>query len=842
MMRGLDLPDPVLLLGAGASVKSGVPLARDMVALAAKWAYCREHGLDPEDPRVLRSDWWPWLCKQAWFDAQQDPATQYPRAIERLLQPREGRRRFFLNVLHKAQQPSRGYRALAKLAAARAVRHILTVNFDDLPERALRADLKTLYVEMIEGPADLVKFSLASPYAQIVFLHGAVERFEDRNIEEETRELVPAMRDAVLPLLRHHPLVVLGYRGAEPSIMQDLLGRAAREPNAFRYGVFWCLLRGEQPDPAVLELAELIGSNFRFVEVEGFDEAMTGWADGVEPAPAPPLSATEDARVPDLTPADIALADLDQRTLRDRLSEYGTRMGLGLVGESEEDLLGRMESLRLVRSAESGPVVTRAAALLFGAGGQVRVEIQAGESAETFVPIAGNIFTVLSRTLEALDELNEPYRLKGPTSEDVRRFDPRAVKEVVVNALAHRDYDRAEAVRIRLTARELTVVSPGGLVPGLRADRLGEPGERGYRNHVVADLLFGCGAMDKAGSGLADVRRWTRQAGGHAHFGPSESGGNFVVSLTSRDVDPDPVTGTADAGDVEHFVVNAFPVEVSGPIYELPADVRSRHEVYEAQPRAIRAPAFAFDYGKRLLSFTDPATVPGFVALGDGPVREIPLADLLDGDQDERLVVQMLNTVVLDWAFERGLYRDPQGRRLWFPRGDAGPTEVTYRARVREATRTVTRPNISRATGSVRFWEHEAIRFSFRRYGDDWVLHIVPTFVFTTDGYGELLRGPRVGPLATRRMARDFNPQVQNDLYFWRWVLMGEETRAQLCDNVALTSGFIERDVFDMPSALGGLADEEQREEDPADEIAEIAEKAAHEREQLDATESGRAG
>lgn len=824
VMRGGGGPDPVLLLGAGASVKSGIPLAGDLVSMAAIWGYCQEHGRRFEDPTLMRSDWRPWLERQGWFNPDAPLPDQYPKAVERLLQPRESRRAFFFHVLRRAQAPSPGYGALASLVAANAVRHILTVNFDDLPTKACRADASVLHMEVIESPVDLVKFSLAPIYPQIVHLHGAVARYEDRNLEEETQTLDVEMRDAVLPLLRDHPLVVIGYRGAEPSIMHDLLLRGADQVHAYRHGLFWCLLRGEAPSEQVLQLADRLGTNFRLVEIPGFDEAMTGWAGSARPARAPQVSGDAgEPDVPDLRPQrDLVMGDLDQAALSARLAAYVERMGLRRIDATDDKkLIARLEELRLARREDDVPLLTRAAALLFGGDDRTRVEIHSGE---VFLPIAGNIFRVLDRVLEALDELNEPYRLKGPTSEDVRRFDPRAVKEIVVNALAHRDHDRAEPVRIRVSSRELTVVSPGGLVAGLRPELLGEPGQRAYRNPVIADLLYGCGAMDKRGSGLPDVRRWTRQSGGEATFAPSEDGTRFIASLVARDLDPDPITGTADPGQIEHFVSNTLPVMISGDVYVTPSPVTSRREVHDAHPDDA-VPAFAFDRGS-LLTFADPAGRGEiFAPHVFGVTTATPATDLLGTPEGERVLLQLLNSVVLSWARRRGLHSDAGGRRLWFPRSDGGACEVKYRARVREATRTVTKPNISRATGEVRYWEHEAIRFAFRRFATDWLLHVVPTVVFTTDGYSTLLKGPKVSPLATRRMARDYNPQVQNDLFFWRWVFVGEGQGARLDDSVAIRSTFLARDVVDAPAATGGLGaeDDQEPEDDVADEVAELA-------------------
>ena len=49
-------PDAIFLLGAGASLKSGIALSGELVEIAARWTYCRRHGRSTEDPTVVRSD------------------------------------------------------------------------------------------------------------------------------------------------------------------------------------------------------------------------------------------------------------------------------------------------------------------------------------------------------------------------------------------------------------------------------------------------------------------------------------------------------------------------------------------------------------------------------------------------------------------------------------------------------------------------------------------------------------------------------------------------------------------------------------------------------------------
>lgn len=92
-----EIPNPILLLGAGASVTSGIPLAGEVVSKAAKWVYARQFGRDADDPRITRSDWYPWLMEtQNWFRTDQPMASLFPYAAQYLLQPQKVRKIFGL--------------------------------------------------------------------------------------------------------------------------------------------------------------------------------------------------------------------------------------------------------------------------------------------------------------------------------------------------------------------------------------------------------------------------------------------------------------------------------------------------------------------------------------------------------------------------------------------------------------------------------------------------------------------------------------------------------------------------------------------------------------------------
>src|SRR5664279_5670846 len=100
---------PVFLLGAGASYRSGIPLAAGLLDQIVKWSYCKAEDREFDDPGIMRSDWLRWLARLPWYRPDLPHADQYATAVERLLRPRENRREFFRTMLRPGVPPSTGY-------------------------------------------------------------------------------------------------------------------------------------------------------------------------------------------------------------------------------------------------------------------------------------------------------------------------------------------------------------------------------------------------------------------------------------------------------------------------------------------------------------------------------------------------------------------------------------------------------------------------------------------------------------------------------------------------------------------------------------------------------------
>lgn len=108
-----------------------------------------------------------------------------------------------------------------------------------------------------------------------------------------------------------------------------------------------------------------------------------------------------------------------------------------------------------------------------------------------------------------------------------------AVREVLANAVAHRDYRPNERIQLRMHDDRLEVQNPGGLLPGLSLEQvLRVPASR-RRNHLIAQVLWEWGYMEQVGRGLIFVQRRMQETGAERpRFEATAS--HFVVVLPGR--------------------------------------------------------------------------------------------------------------------------------------------------------------------------------------------------------------------------------------------------------------------------------------------------------------------
>ena len=110
LLRSTDEPCPLILLGAGASFRSGVPTAADAVKQIARLVYSERElkGARPPE-RVKPSEWESWLQAFDWFiPGAGRVGENFPLVVEHLLTPAEFRKRLLLDLMRPVNGISSG--------------------------------------------------------------------------------------------------------------------------------------------------------------------------------------------------------------------------------------------------------------------------------------------------------------------------------------------------------------------------------------------------------------------------------------------------------------------------------------------------------------------------------------------------------------------------------------------------------------------------------------------------------------------------------------------------------------------------------------------------------------
>lgn len=190
--------------------------------------------------------------------------------------------------------------------------------------------------------------------------------------------------------------------------------------------------------------------------------------------------------------------------------------------ETAEGWQARLSSLGLAVS-DGGTPCTIAGLLLFGHGPrrylrQAGIRLMAFDGTEKdygarfdlvldgpLVGLHGGDSTGLveqfSHHIQALvseesNELGEDFRRKRSW-----HYPPEVIREVLINALAHRDWTRPVDIEFTVYSDRIECISPGALPNSMTIEKM-LAGQRSMRNQVVVDVLRDCGYIDARGMGV----------------------------------------------------------------------------------------------------------------------------------------------------------------------------------------------------------------------------------------------------------------------------------------------------------------------------------------------------
>ncbi|MGH8884980.1 MAG: RNA-binding domain-containing protein [Egibacteraceae bacterium] len=209
------------------------------------------------------------------------------------------------------------------------------------------------------------------------------------------------------------------------------------------------------------------------------------------------------------------LADLDLDAFEDYLEDAG------LSDLTEQDPPRLLRNWRLF----DGRHATVAGVLLFGRRPQRQIPyahiaaarfpgVDTSADPADRTDLSGRLLDVLDRAAAYLDtHLRTEHRIRGFEPERYPELPEAALREAVVNALAHRDYTVRGPVRLFVLDDRIEVHTPGA-VPNTIDEAAMRAGAHVVRNPAIYARLSDAGLVTRAGTGIRRMIRLVREATG----------------------------------------------------------------------------------------------------------------------------------------------------------------------------------------------------------------------------------------------------------------------------------------------------------------------------------------
>ena len=190
-----------------------------------------------------------------------------------------------------------------------------------------------------------------------------------------------------------------------------------------------------------------------------------------------------------------------------RWAEFAERTGI----DSGLDPIAVLENLHLVRDSK----MTHAGAWLM-ADDITRHTLQASVTCAVFRGSAkthildrkefkGNLYTIYREVMAYFQaKLNSALIPHGQGREERLELPESALREAVVNAIAHRDYRSTATVQVYIFQDRVEIVTPGGLPAGMREEDLGSKSVP--RNPLLFSMLYRMKLVEQIGSGIRRIR------------------------------------------------------------------------------------------------------------------------------------------------------------------------------------------------------------------------------------------------------------------------------------------------------------------------------------------------
>jgi|LGVE01.1.fsa_nt_gb predicted HTH transcriptional regulator len=128
--------------------------------------------------------------------------------------------------------------------------------------------------------------------------------------------------------------------------------------------------------------------------------------------------------------------------------------------------------------------------------------------------ITGPLFTQAEETIAFFKKnIRRSAKIEGLYRTEAYEYPEKAIREVVVNALCHRDYSRRGAdIKFAIFDNRIEITSPGGLLPNVNIEDLGT-GVSELRNKIIGKIFNESGLIEGYGTGVLRIRKYIEEKG-----------------------------------------------------------------------------------------------------------------------------------------------------------------------------------------------------------------------------------------------------------------------------------------------------------------------------------------
>lgn len=210
--------------------------------------------------------------------------------------------------------------------------------------------------------------------------------------------------------------------------------------------------------------------------------------------------------------SNYAIDDIDDKTLE---SFYNEAISCGRLNMKEYNKKSLLSSLELL----SNDLPINAAFALFGKNANIGLKVASFATDEkiTFNDLKlfkDNIYNLLDQAMLYLKErINWQVLIKSTKRYEIPEIPIAALREMVVNAFAHADYNNVPEIEINIHPNKITIFNPGSFPDDLTPyDFINKDISSIKRNPLILEVLFRCKEVEKSGTGYKRMNELCKEA------------------------------------------------------------------------------------------------------------------------------------------------------------------------------------------------------------------------------------------------------------------------------------------------------------------------------------------